>query len=179
MEREEYDTRPMSVDQLMDEASSKAQKIEEKLAATQEELAQTLEKLGKVERQLAKVRTTNCVEENEKLRQSLAAANLNEHKKLIKLEKCLESLQTISECTICTSRYTTTGPQVPRVLASCGHTFCTECVNKIGKNVHNQIKCPTYQKFSSANSPKNITIIQALVPTVYRLLEGDNDLVLE
>ena len=45
------------------------------------------------------------------------------------------------DCPICTNRYTVDGPLQPKLL-KCGHTFCTNCIQKISKTEKNSIKCP-------------------------------------
>ena len=44
------------------------------------------------------------------------------------------------ECPICANRFTVDGPLQPRIL-KCGHTFCTNCIQKTSMMERKQIKC--------------------------------------
>ncbi|XP_063287861.1 tripartite motif-containing protein 2-like [Pelobates fuscus] len=50
----------------------------------------------------------------------------------------------IESCTVCMEDYTAEGPQKPRILAACLHTFCEDCLEKlgVGEESNYRILCP-------------------------------------
>ena len=45
-------------------------------------------------------------------------------------------------CGVCFEKFTATGDGTPRILTSCGHTFCTKCLSKIFQR-HSRLQCPS------------------------------------
>ncbi|CAH2316978.1 E3 ubiquitin- ligase TRIM56-like [Pelobates cultripes] len=48
----------------------------------------------------------------------------------------------IESCMVCMEDYTAEGPQKPRILAACLHTFCEVCLEKLGEGSNYMILCP-------------------------------------
>ena len=71
---------------------------------------------------------------------------------------------TLLECPVCMEYYVS-----PKILSSCGHTICSNCVNQIGDN--EQISCPICKKLSLIEMLKTNYVVQDLV---YQLKNNKN-----
>mmetsp|Transcript_25430 Transcript_25430/g.25187 ORF Transcript_25430/g.25187 Transcript_25430/m.25187 type:complete len:189 (+) Transcript_25430:3-569(+) len=72
-------------------------------------------------------------------------------------------------CQFCGKKYNV-GERIPRILVHCGHTFCTDCLNKIHKR--NRIRCPLCTKLI-----KNIETAEKLplnMNILYEVIQKDN-----
>lgn len=61
-------------------------------------------------------------------------------------------------CPVCQLDYTTQGEQQPRLLVTCGHTFCRKCLDS-QPNSESAITCPQCSILSSEPHVPNISIM--------------------
>ena len=62
------------------------------------------------------------------------------------------------ECEICFLPFAPAGPQEPRVIAPCGHTFCSHCISTLNGNPK---LCPNCRERIQTSS-KNVIVVQML-----------------
>ena len=77
-------------------------------------------------------------------------------------------------CNICFEKFAEAGDKSPRMLTSCGHTYCLKCIQDVCRG-QNQLECPSCRvvtKFGRGNGPDSLAINNHVV----RLLEmADSD----
>ena len=76
-------------------------------------------------------------------------------------------MENIVECSICFEKYNKKD-KLPRIL-SCGHTFCTSCIQKIKSKNNNEkhIKCPIDLKIGfETNTIEDIPINRVVVDLI-------------
>lgn len=62
-------------------------------------------------------------------------------------------------CPVCKLDYTTQGEQQPRLLITCGHTFCRKCLNAQVQTESEPLSCPQCSLVSTDPHVPNITIM--------------------
>ena len=62
-------------------------------------------------------------------------------------------------CPVCKLEYTTNGDQQPRLLVTCGHTFCRKCLDSQQQSEVEQVSCPQCSLLSMDPHMPNITIM--------------------
>ena len=77
-------------------------------------------------------------------------------------------------CNICFEKFAEAGDKSPRILTSCGHTYCLKCIRDVCRG-RNQLECPSCRvvtKFGRGNGPDSLAINNHVI----RLLEmADSD----
>lgn len=63
------------------------------------------------------------------------------------------------ECPVCKLEYATSGDQQPRLLVTCGHTFCRKCLDSQQLSETDQLSCPQCSLVSVDPHVPNITIM--------------------
>ena len=64
-------------------------------------------------------------------------------KRKISSSSCAKDVEEdLITCGVCFEKFTTTGDGTPKILTSCGHTFCSKCLNKIFQR-KSRLQCPS------------------------------------